>query len=88
MVLSMKTSSKSASPASSTNTVCHTCARDHLAKRLYTLFQAPKSAGRSRHGPLKICVSQFCGPLLSGAPLGALARLNGRRDVKVSCMLV
>src|SRR5258705_8759345 len=50
MVLSMKTSSKSASPASSAKTVCHTCARDHLAKRLYTLFQAPKSGGRSRHG--------------------------------------
>lgn len=50
MVLSIKASSKSASPASSANTACHTCARDHLAKRLYTLFHAPKSCGRSRHG--------------------------------------
>jgi hypothetical protein len=28
----------------------HICARDHLAKRWYTLFHAPKSGGKSRHG--------------------------------------
>lgn len=50
MALSKKASSTSASPASSANTACHTCARDHLAKRLYSLFRARKSCGRSCHG--------------------------------------
>jgi hypothetical protein len=50
IVLSMKTSSRSASLASSANTACHISARDHLAKRWYTLFHGPKSGGRSRHG--------------------------------------
>ncbi|MGF6605059.1 hypothetical protein P3T23_009820 [Paraburkholderia sp. GAS448] len=50
IVLSMKTSSRSASPASSASTACHISARDHLAKRWYTLFHGPKSGGKSRHG--------------------------------------
>ncbi|CAE6869723.1 hypothetical protein R75465_08199 [Paraburkholderia aspalathi] len=50
IVLSMKISSRSASPASSANTACHISARDHLAKRRYTLFHGPKSGGKSRHG--------------------------------------
>ncbi|KES12308.1 hypothetical protein SASC598O02_000890, partial [Snodgrassella alvi SCGC AB-598-O02] len=29
---------------------CHIFARDPLAKRLYTLFQRPKSGGKSLHG--------------------------------------
>lgn len=50
IVLSIKTSSRSASPASSASTVCHICARDHLEKRWYTLFHSPNSGGKSRHG--------------------------------------
>jgi hypothetical protein len=50
MVESRKTSSKSASLASSSNTRCHTPLSDQRAKRLYTLFQGPKALGRSRQG--------------------------------------
>jgi hypothetical protein len=50
MVESRKTSSKSASLASSSNTRCHTPLSDQRAKRLYTLFQGPKAFGRSRQG--------------------------------------
>ncbi|QIE29642.1 hypothetical protein SBC2_77180 (plasmid) [Caballeronia sp. SBC2] len=50
MVLSMKTSSKSASTANASKTSCHMPLRDHRAKRMYTLFQRPNSAGKSRHG--------------------------------------
>ena len=49
IVLSMKISSRSASPASSANTACHISARDHLAKRWYTLF--PSRRGRYRPHP-------------------------------------
>src|SRR5471030_3003091 len=49
IVLSIKTSSRSASPASLASTACHISARDHLEKRWYTLFHGPKSGGKSRH---------------------------------------
>lgn len=48
MVLSINPSPKCASPASSANTACHTCARDPLAQRWYSRFRAAKSCGRSR----------------------------------------
>jgi hypothetical protein len=50
MVESRKTSSKSASLANSANTRCQIPRSDQRAKRLYTLFHAPKLAGKSRHG--------------------------------------
>src|SRR5690606_10643608 len=50
MVESRKTSSKSASLASSAKTRCHTPRSDQRAKRLYTLFQGPKLLGKSRQG--------------------------------------
>ena len=50
IVLSMKTSSRSASPASLASTACHISARDHLEKRWYTLFHGPKSGGKLRQG--------------------------------------
>ncbi len=50
MVLSTNTSSKSASSASVANTFSQTPLFDQRAKRVYTLFQSPNSAGRSRHG--------------------------------------
>ena len=43
-------SSKSASLASSANVLSQTPLSDQRPKRLYTLFQSPNSAGRSRHG--------------------------------------
>src|SRR3990172_1708159 len=50
MVLSMNTSSKSASLANSSKTRCQTPRSDQRANRLYTEFHCPKLLGRSRHG--------------------------------------
>lgn len=49
-VPSMKTSSKSESLASSSNTRPQTPPFCQRANRRYTLFQLPNSGGRSRHG--------------------------------------
>ena len=50
MVLSRNTSSNSAPLANSVNTRCQTPLLDQRAKHVYTLFQRPNSAGKSRHG--------------------------------------
>lgn len=74
MVLSMKTSSKPASTASVANSACHTCARDHLAKRLYTLFHGPKSGGdhamgcRCEQPTARLRQTADCPPLFDPAP--------------------
>ena len=50
IVLSRKTSSKSASSQSRAKSACQTPLSAQREKRLNTVFHGPKSAGRSRHG--------------------------------------
>ena len=76
IVLSRNTCSKSASFASSANALCQTPLFDQRPKRLYTLFQRPNSAGRSRHGlPVRAIHStasincRLSSPLRAGSPV-------------------